>query len=134
MSLQNDYRGTPGGKYTGHCYEGILLSRVDCVGVYSDGTMWVLRRKTGDSVTRITAEHLTQEKCEALLSWLQGENLDPAEIVDDGRFSVHNGWVSGSRYIKHEDGKLIANMRRLEVLKVPFKQRQKNPLPEVLEQ
>jgi hypothetical protein len=85
-------------------------------------------------VTRITAQYLTQEKREALLAWLQGEGLDAADIVDDGRFSVHNGWVSGNRYIRHEDGKFIANMRRLEVLKVPFKQKQKNPLPEVLEE
>lgn len=85
-------------------------------------------------MTRITARYLTQEKREALLEFLKAEGLDPGEIVDDGRFSVHNGWISGNRYIRHEDGKLIANMRRLEVLKVPFKQKQKNPLPEVLEE
>jgi acyl-coenzyme A synthetase/AMP-(fatty) acid ligase len=85
-------------------------------------------------MTRITAQHLTQEKREALLAWLQGEDLDAADIVDDGRFSVHNGWVSGNRYIRSEDGKFIYNARRVDVLKVPFKQKQKNPLPEVLEE
>jgi len=85
-------------------------------------------------MTRITAQHLTQEKREALLAWLQGEGLDPGEIVDDGRFSVHNGWISGNRYIRHEDGKFIYNARRVDVLKVPFKQKQKNPLPEVLQE
>jgi hypothetical protein len=85
-------------------------------------------------MTRISARFLTREKREALLAWLIEEGLDPSDIVDDGRFSVHNGWVSGNRYIRHEDGKFIANMRRLEVLKVPFKQKQKNPLPEVLEE
>lgn len=85
-------------------------------------------------MTRITAQYLTQEKREALLAWLQGEGLDASEIVDDGRFSVHNGWISGSRYIKHEDGKFIANKRKADVLRVPFKQKQKNPLPEVLQE
>jgi len=77
---------------------------------------------------------MTQEKREALLEFLKGEGLDPSEIVDDGRFSVHNGWVSGNRYIRSEDGKFIYNARRVDVLKVPFKQKQKNPLPEVLEE
>jgi hypothetical protein len=85
-------------------------------------------------MTRFTTRYMTQEKREALLAFLQGEGLDPSEIVDDGRFSVHNGWVSGSRYIKHEDGKFIANMRKVDVLRVPFKQKQKNPLPEVLQE
>lgn len=85
-------------------------------------------------MTRITAQYLTQEKCEALLEFLQAEGLDPSEIVDDGRFSVHNGWISGNRYIKHEDGKFIYNRWREDALKVPFKQRQKNPLPEVLQE
>lgn len=85
-------------------------------------------------MTRITARHMTQEKREALLAWLQGEGLDAADIVDDGRFSVHNGWISGNRYIRHEDGKFIFHKGRTEVLMVPFKQKQKNPLPEVLEE
>lgn len=72
------------------------------------------------------------EKRQALLDWLAEEGLDPAIIVDDGRFSVQNGRISGRRFLFDADGEKIVRRRQRDFLKVPFNVRQQNPLPEGL--
>lgn len=71
------------------------------------------------------------EKREALLKWLEEEGLDAMDIVDNGRFSVHNGRISGWRFINNEHGRIV-NRRSRSFLKVPFSVQQKHPLPEGL--
>jgi hypothetical protein len=71
------------------------------------------------------------EKRQALLDWMENEGLDAADIVDDGRFSVHNGRISGWRFITNEHGRIV-NRRSRSFLKVPFNVAQKHPLPEGL--
>ena len=49
---------------------------------------------------------MTRDKRDALLTWLQAQGLDPAEIADDGYFAVHNGRVRGRRMLL-KDGEPI---------------------------
>lgn len=73
---------------------------------------------------------MTDEKRNALLEWVRSEGLDPADIVADGSFSVHNGKVSGYRFVRGQDGEPVLNRRRNEFVTAHFSQPQKNPLPE----
>ncbi len=82
-------------------------------------------------MTYITAGNLTHEKHQVFLEWLQAEGINPAEVVDNGRFSVYNGQVSGFKFLLTPEGKVRINGWDKPVL-VPFRQAQKNPLPEVL--
>jgi len=79
---------------------------------------------------RFTANDMTREKRDALLEWLEGEGIKPDLIWDNGRFSVHNGSVSGYEMMQDVNGQYLTRNGRL--VSVPFKQAQKNPLPEVL--
>jgi hypothetical protein len=72
------------------------------------------------------------EKREAFVAWIEGEGLDPYRVVDDGRFSVHNGRVSGHLFIVDDEGQRVVDRRHNSLLKVPFNLKQKNPLPEGL--
>jgi len=69
------------------------------------------------------------EKRQAFLDWLKDEDLDPNDIVDNGRFAVHNGRISGWKFINNAEGRIV-NRRTVSFLKVPFNVKQKNPLPE----
>lgn len=82
-------------------------------------------------MTYITAGNLTREKHDILLAWLETEGIDPTEIVDNGRFSVHNGRISGFLFLRTPEGRVKVNSRDEPVL-VHFTQAQKNPLPEEL--
>lgn len=79
-----------------------------------------------------TIRDLTPEQAKALKSWLDDEGLKAGDILDDGRFSVHNGRVSGSKILRDSEDQLIVNIRRGEILTVPFNVKQKNPFPEEL--
>jgi hypothetical protein len=74
---------------------------------------------------------MTQEKRQAFLAWLAHEDVDPAEVTDDGSFSVHNGRISGKRMLQDPEGFLI--LWGGKPVKVPFTRKQRNPLPEVLQ-
>lgn len=63
----------------------------------------------------------------ALLEWVKAEGLDPAVIADDGTFSVHNGFISGHKYLTRVDGS--KRMRKNGPVKQFFRVPQKNPLP-----
>lgn len=77
--------------------------------------------------------HMRDEKRSALLEWLENEpNVPPAaEIADDGRFSVHNGRISGNRFVLTGDGNKIAANRN-SLLKSHFNVKQVNPLPDIV--
>lgn len=68
---------------------------------------------------------MTPAKHDALVAWIESEGLDPSAIVNDGRFSVHNGWVSGTQLLEAYDGTRIGT--------VHFRKTQANPLPAELE-
>jgi hypothetical protein len=75
------------------------------------------------------------EKRDALLEWLQSEDIDPNVVADDGRFSVHNGRISGRKFVLDDEGNRIIEKydykaQVVRFLKVPFNVEQKNPLPE----
>lgn len=81
-------------------------------------------------MTYYTTRDMTREHQQLLLDWLEAEGIDPMRVRDDGRFSVHNGRVSGNKFIfSAADLKMI---RGGKVLSVHFHQDQKNPLPEEL--
>ena len=54
--------------------------------------------------------HMTRDKREALLAWLQAQGLDPAEIADDGYFVVHNGRVRGHKFIGESNSTVHFNV------------------------
>lgn len=73
---------------------------------------------------------MTRDKREALLEWVQGEGLDASEIAPY-RFRVHNGRISGHKYLRDtETGNIL--IRGQAPVRVPFNVAQKHPLPECL--
>ena len=86
-------------------------------------------------MTYIDPEAMTQDKRQALLEWLLGEGLVASEIVADNKFSVEAGSISGFKYLFDENGKIVfrKTQNTSYPVKVHFRQRQKNPLPEVLQ-
>lgn len=82
-------------------------------------------------MTYIIAGNLTREKHVMLLAWLESEGVDPTNVSDNGRFSVHDGRISGFLFLRTPEGRVKVNSRDEPVL-VHFTQAQKNPLPEVL--
>jgi len=83
-------------------------------------------------MTYITASYLTRDKHDLFLKWLEGEGIDPADVSDNGRFSVHNGRISGDKFIRTPEGRIKYNPRTDKPVLVHFTQVQKNPLPEEL--
>lgn len=82
----------------------------------------------------LNPDNMTREKRELLLEWITAEGLDPATIANNGRFSAHNGRVSGFRRISltndgGENRVLVWNGR---FVTVPFNVQQKHSLPEGL--
>lgn len=74
---------------------------------------------------------MTPAKHDALVAWIEAEGLDPSVIAADGRFSVHNGWVSGNRYLFDDDGKVRIGAKT--AVTVHFRKTQATPLPPELE-
>jgi hypothetical protein len=75
---------------------------------------------------------LDDDQRKKFLTWIEDEGLSAAHIANDGRFSVHNGRVAGTRFLLSEDEQSIVINRHNEPVKVPFNVPQKNPLPEGL--
>lgn len=73
---------------------------------------------------------MVREQREVLLEWVRAEGLAPEEIRDNGSFSVHNGRVSGEKFLLDAEGNV--QVRHDAPVTVHFHQAQKNPLPEVL--
>lgn len=71
-------------------------------------------------------------KRDALMEWMAEEGLDANRVCNDGRFSVHNGRISGNEFVLDDEGNKILNGRQKKVLIRPFNVAQKNPLPEGL--
>lgn len=67
-------------------------------------------------------------KRDEFLNWVREQNLDPTAIADDGRFSVHEGHVSGFEFLTDGEGQSL--VYRDEFIKKPFNVEQKTPLPE----
>lgn len=81
-------------------------------------------------MTYYVASHMVREQRELFLEWIAGEGLEAAEIADNGTFSVHNGRISGERFVTDaQGGKIIHDG---VVVTMHFHQTQKNPLPEEL--
>lgn len=76
--------------------------------------------------------HMRDEKRSAILEWLEKEPFAPdaSEIADDGRFSVHNGRISGNRFVLDREGNKIILGDSL--LKSHFNVEQVNPLPDIV--
>lgn len=81
-------------------------------------------------MTYFRPRYMTREKSELLLEWIKAEGLDPDSIADNGKFSVHNGNISGHKFIQNENGEKAVFCGG--AVKVPFRVAQKNPLPEEL--
>lgn len=79
---------------------------------------------------RFKAGDMQRDKREALLEWLQGEGLVAGDILDDGRFTVHGGLISGNKIIRDENGEDV--IRNGRIAHYHFLVEQKNPLPEIL--
>lgn len=79
--------------------------------------------------------HWRDEKRLAFLEWAENEpNMPPVgEIADDGRFRVHNGRISGNRFILNAEGHKIIDGPRSTMRKYHFNVQQVNPLPEGVE-
>lgn len=73
---------------------------------------------------RFNTRDMTDEDLETLVQWVRDEGLVPGDIADDGRFSVHNGRVSGNKFLRYRG----VVLRFTQHFNVP----QKNPLPEAL--
>ena len=87
-------------------------------------------------MARVKVDCLTREIRELLVDWLMAEGLSPASIVDDGRFSIHNGRVSGNQFVfafadDNPEHKLIW---RKDAVATHFNVPQINPLPEILKE
>ena len=76
----------------------------------------------------IDAYNLSPENKELLRAWIEAEGLDANEIVDNGSFSVHKGWISGFKFFRDPEGKPIWHKGRVSLY--PFRVRQQHPLPE----
>lgn len=83
-------------------------------------------------MTRFLVQDLNEEARQELLDWAIAEGLDPNLIADDGKFSVHNGWVSWSAFIADPNTKWgrVLNRNKDGFLKIPHTKKQENPLPE----
>ncbi len=81
-------------------------------------------------MTYIYAQELTQDKREVLIEWLKGEGIEPYDVLDDGKFSVHNGVIAGNKFLTRDGDKVI--LKNNKIATVHFRQAQKNPLPGVL--
>lgn len=68
--------------------------------------------------------HLTE-----LVEWLTCEGLEPADI-DAASLTLHDGWVSGYRYLRTDDGGFVRHGNT--PVTVHFRVRQRNPLPDTL--
>lgn len=79
---------------------------------------------------RFNPWEMTDEALETLIQWIYDEGLVPGEIAADGRFSVHNGRVSGNKYLRNADGAIVFG--RWSPVTEHFNVPQKNPLPEAL--
>lgn len=77
----------------------------------------------------IDARMLTPVQQRVLVDWLREEGLDPQEISGE-RFVVHNGRISGMRFLFDADGNPI--WRGNEIVRVPFNVPQTLPLPKEL--
>lgn len=71
---------------------------------------------------------MSQADKDKFLAWFKAEELglEPLDVSVD-RFSVHNGWVSGKQIIRKPDGSAVAFND--SVVTVPFRRKQRNPLP-----
>lgn len=83
-------------------------------------------------MTRFDPLGMTHEKRELFLTWLKEEGLDPSDLINDGRFAVHNGWISGHKFIKTSEGRVKVRRDGRTPVLVHFRQKQKNELPEEL--
>lgn len=81
---------------------------------------------------RFNTWEMTDEALERLVQWVSDEGLVPGDIAADGRFSVHNGRVSGNKYLRDADGAIVFDLRRGSAVTEHFNVPQKNPLPEAL--
>lgn len=81
---------------------------------------------------RFNPAYMTNEHRDLFLSWLEGEGLDPSDILNDGRFSVHKGWISGHKFIKTPESRVKMGRDGESVITVHFRQKQKNELPKEL--
>lgn len=69
------------------------------------------------------------EDRQKFLDWFEAEDMDlgPLDVAAEG-FSVHHGFISGKQILRTSDGSaLVFND---SVVRVPFKFKQRNPLPE----
>lgn len=76
--------------------------------------------------------YMTNERRELFLTWLKNEGLDPSDIINDGRFSVHNGWITGYKFLKSAEGRVKVRRDGRTLVLIHFRQPQKHPLPEEL--
>lgn len=78
--------------------------------------------------------HKRDEIRSALLEWLENEPNapDPGQIIDDGRFSVHNGRISGNLFLFDDTGHKILHRAKEQYARKHFNVTQVNPLPDIL--
>lgn len=79
-------------------------------------------------MTYLNPLKMTDENRALFLMWLVDEDLPANDIVNNGRFAVKNGRITGHKFVRGSDGeRLVYNG---EYVTVPFIWPQTNPLPE----
>lgn len=83
-------------------------------------------------MTYFSPQEMYADEREAFLEWIVAEGLNPAAIYDNGKFSVHNGRISGEVFLMNPTSNELMYLND-EPVTVHFHVPQKNPLPEVLQ-
>ena len=81
-------------------------------------------------MTYLTLHRYDDNAREALIAWLESDGVNPAEVVDDGKFGIYNGTITGRKFVFGADGEKI--IYKGKVVTVPFRHGIRNPLPEGL--
>lgn len=80
-------------------------------------------------MTYFCPQYMAEDVRQEFLDWVTNEGLDINQISADD-FSVHNGWISGYRFLLTETGNKAG--WKGKTTKVHFTQRQQHPLPKGL--
>lgn len=79
-------------------------------------------------MTYLNPTEMTDENRALFLLWLVDEDLPANDIVNNGRFAVKNGRITGHKFVRGADGERLEYNGQF--VTVPFIWPQKNPLPE----
>lgn len=73
---------------------------------------------------------MTVKQREAFLDWVRSEGLDPS-MIDARRLAVHEGRISGFKFVKSAEGEKVCFGRDGVPVRVSFNVEQKNEIPDL---